>query len=133
MSLPQRSDPLLPGEVRSPRTGLVVRPYPRRRSRRPGAEHRGVALERGMMLVVNGVIGVIAMVTIIQLLPHNASQQRKLRALEAEVNALDHRVNRLRDEFVLYFDPQQARQQYSSVERSPRARTAQDYYVSPRP
>jgi len=109
MSLPQRLAPLLPGEERSPNGAVVPRRYVRRRVRRQGDNHRGMALERGLMLTVNGVISVIAVVTIAQLLPHNASQQRKLRALEAEVGALDHRVDQLRDEFVLYFDPQQTR------------------------
>ena len=67
-----------------------------------------MALEVGAMMGVNLFVAAIALVTIIKLIPHNATQQEQLQALEAEVTALDERVNALRREFVQYFDPQQA-------------------------
>lgn len=59
-------------------------------------------------MAVNVFVAAIALVTIVKLIPHNATQQEQLQSLEAEVTALDNRVDVLRKEFVQYFDPQQA-------------------------
>lgn len=112
MSLPQplpqplpHTDARLPVHVPSPQNRAMLA---RRRSQNRTKASKNMAIEVGAMMVVNGFVAAIALVTIIKLIPHNATQQEQLQSLEAEVTALDRRVEDLRKEFVQYFDPQQA-------------------------
>lgn len=105
MALPQHSQPQLPPSY-SNRPGSI------QRVRRPSQHiraNRNTLLEVGAMIGVNVFVSLIAIVTIVKLLPHNATQRQQLQSLETEVTALDRRVQDLRKEFVQYFDPQQTR------------------------
>lgn len=103
MALPQRSQPQLPPS-RSTRSGSI-----QRRPSHQTRSTRNTLLEVGAMIGVNAFVSLIAIVTIIKLLPHNATQRQQLQSIETEVTALDRRVQNLRKEFVQYFDPQQTR------------------------
>ena len=109
MSLPQplppQSGPQLPVPVPPHRNRQVLA---KRRVQSRSKASKEMAIEVGVMMGVNVFVAAIALVTIIKLIPHNATQHEKLQALETEVTALDRRVNSLRKEFVQYFDPQQA-------------------------
>ena len=108
MTLPQRSSPQpLPPQRRSSSMG-------KHRLRRTSSNiaqqaYQEKATEILMMMAVNGAIALVAALALIKLIPYNASQQTKLRSLEAEVNTLDQRVDHLRQEFTNNFDPQQSR------------------------
>lgn len=109
MSLPQplppQSGPQLPMSVPPHRNRQVLA---KRRAQNRSRANKDMALEVGAMMGVNAFFAVIALVTIVKLIPHNATQQEQLQSLESEVTALDNRVESLRKEFVQYFDPQQA-------------------------
>ena len=113
MSLPQ---PLPPSRITpsSPSLPVHVPPHQnrqalaRRRAQNRTKASKDMAIEVSSMMGVNIFIAAIAIVTIIKLIPHNATQQEQLQSLEAEVTALDNRVEDLRKEFTQYFDPQQA-------------------------
>ncbi|NET48984.1 MAG: hypothetical protein F6K09_09715 [Merismopedia sp. SIO2A8] len=121
MSLPQRSSPPLVHHsshrsstehhalVHSLPTSRPRQKLARQRVQRRLTQHKELAFEVSSMMAINLFISLIAIATIAKLLPHNASQHHKLRSLEAEVNALDRRVNDLRHDFTNYFDPQQSR------------------------
>jgi len=55
------------------------------------------------------VISSAAVSALVQLLPYHWSQQEKLREINAEVNIIESRVNRLQTELNRNFSPPQAR------------------------
>lgn len=71
--------------------------------------HRAVAAETTAKLVVNLVLSAAAIAALVQLLPYHLSQQAKLGEIQTEVKGTEKRVNRLRDQFSRYFDPQQTK------------------------
>ncbi|MEM9216175.1 MAG: hypothetical protein AAGD25_17745 [Cyanobacteria bacterium P01_F01_bin.150] len=113
MSLPQLRQPSHPLSDSSHLDAPAPNSYNRkmlatRRNHNRTRADREMAIEVGAMMGVNLFVAVIAVVTIVKLIPHNATQQEQLQSLEAEVTALDNRVDILRQEFAQYFDPQQA-------------------------
>jgi cell division protein FtsL len=77
----------------------------RRSSRDP---HQATAIEVSVRLGVNVLLGIIAVSTLIKLVPYNLSQQQRLGEVRSEVAKLDQRVDELRAEFDRHFDPQQS-------------------------
>jgi cell division protein FtsB len=93
--------PVEPDRKRSPR--------PRRRLRQRRNPHQSVAVEASLRLAVNVVVGMVAIASIVRLLPQNISQQQKLNTLQTDVAALELRVDRLQESFARQFDPGQTR------------------------
>ncbi|WOB43782.1 hypothetical protein HNI00_11935 [Thermoleptolyngbya oregonensis NK1-22] len=84
-------------------------PRPRRRLRQRRNPHQSVAVEASLRLAVNVVVGMVAIASIVRLLPQNISQQHKLNKLQSDVTALEQRVDRLQETFARQFDAGQAR------------------------
>lgn len=93
--------PVEPARKRSPRV--------RRRLRQRRNPHQAVAVEASLRLAVNVVVGMVAIASIVRLLPQNISQQQKLNTLRTDVAALDQRVDRLQESFARQFDAGQTR------------------------
>ncbi len=72
-------------------------------------KHRAIALEASIKLAVNVAASGLAIAALIHLLPYHRSGETKLQTLEAEVQATELRVNRLRQTFSQSFDPKQAK------------------------
>jgi hypothetical protein len=62
----------------------------RRSSRDP---HQATAIEVSVRLGVNVLLGIIAVSTLIKLVPYNLSQQQRLGEVRSEVAKLDQRVD----------------------------------------
>ncbi|MBE9040429.1 hypothetical protein IQ235_06455 [Oscillatoriales cyanobacterium LEGE 11467] len=60
-------------------------------------------------MVVNVLMCGIAVSALIQLLPYLFSGRERLQVLETELARTETRVERLRDRFGVYFDPQQTK------------------------
>ncbi|MFQ3617243.1 MAG: hypothetical protein SNJ57_11140 [Cyanobacteriota bacterium] len=84
-------------------------PRPRRRLRQRRNPHQSVAVEASLRLAVNVVVGMVAIASIVRLMPQNISQQHKLNQLQSDVTALEQRVDRLQETFARQFDAGQAR------------------------
>lgn len=84
-------------------------PRPRRRLRQRRNPHQSVAVEASLRLAVNVVVGMVAIASIVRLLPQNISQQHKLNKLQSDVTVLEQRVDRLQETFARQFDAGQAR------------------------
>lgn len=82
---------------------------PRRRLRQRRNPHQSVAVEASLRLAVNAVVGMVAIASIVRLLPQNISQQQKLNTLQSDVAALEQRVDRLQETFARQFDAGQTR------------------------
>jgi hypothetical protein len=93
---------------------------PRTRPRRQlqHREHQWIATEITIKLAVNGLLSMIAIVTLVKLLPYQFSQQQKLREVAVEVQETEKRVNELKDNFSRNFDPHQSKKVME--EQSPR-------------
>lgn len=84
---------------------------PRSAARRRSQRHpyRAIAVETTAKLTVNLVLSAAAIGGLAQLIPYNFSQQAKLAEIQTEVKIAEKRVNRLRNDFSRYFDPQQGK------------------------
>lgn len=69
--------------------------------------HRAVTFEAATRLGVNAVLGIVAISTLIKLIPYIMDQQEKLREIRSEVAEIEGRVDHLRAEFDRNFDPNQ--------------------------
>jgi hypothetical protein len=101
--------------VRSPLQAVELR-HPRRTSRPASTSSeplkptdRTVALESSFKLVVNLVISGIAVSALVHLIPFHQSGKTKLQQLEMEVQTTEARVDRLREQFTMSFDPKQTK------------------------
>lgn len=80
------------------------------------SRHRGRAFQQeivqevGAKLAVNLVLAVVALAYLGRLVSYNLAQEQKLERLQAEVAAVDNRVERLQDEFAVQFDTHQTQQ-----------------------
>jgi cell division protein FtsB len=101
-------------------------PTPRRMVRRRPRRnpHQAAIAETGFKLGVNCVLTVIAITTLVKLVPYNLAQQSKLQEIHAEVSELESRVRHLRADLNRQFDPQQAMSvmQEESIRVDPRQR-----------
>ncbi|MGF1536587.1 MAG: hypothetical protein ACFB4J_08920 [Elainellaceae cyanobacterium] len=79
-----------------------------RRSSLYRIRQRGIALEMSILLGINLIVIAAASAAIVKLVPHHMAQRAKLKVLQSEVDALDRRVNDLRQNFSIYFDPQRS-------------------------
>ncbi|GAB4145262.1 MAG: hypothetical protein Fur0046_22860 [Cyanobacteria bacterium J069] len=93
--------PLKPVRKRSPRA--------RRRLHQRRSPHQSVAVEASLRLAVNVVVGMVAIASIVKLLPQNIVQQQKLNTLQTDVNLLEQRVDWLQETFARQFDAGQTR------------------------
>ncbi|KGF73571.1 hypothetical protein DO97_19015 [Neosynechococcus sphagnicola sy1] len=84
------------------------RALPRQR-RRHQPTYRGRTLEVAAKLGVNLMLGTVAVMTLVNLLPYAQTQDAKLQTMRQEVSKTEARVNQLKADFSQYFDPQQAR------------------------
>ncbi len=91
------------------------RPASRRRvvprgKRRPQRrnQYKGVAVETGLKVMVNGVLSVAAIATLANLFPYYWSQQSKLQELRSQVRSTEQEVAELQNNFNRSFDPTQA-------------------------
>ncbi|WAL61340.1 slr1601 family putative cell division protein [Thermocoleostomius sinensis] len=78
------------------------------RRRSPRQSYQATAIEVSARLGVNVLLGIIAVSTLVKLVPYNLSQQQQLEEARSEVAKLDKRVDELRAEFDRHFDPQQS-------------------------
>ena len=72
--------------------------------------NRAIAAETTAKLTVNLAISIVAISTLLQLLPSYKEQQQKLQEISHEVQRTEARVQRLRSEFSRNFDPQETQQ-----------------------
>ncbi len=91
------------------------RPVPRRqvapqgkRRPQPKNQYKGVAVETGLKVVVNGVLSVAAIATLANLFPYYWSQQSKLQEVRTQVRSTEKEVAELQSNFNRSFDPTQA-------------------------
>jgi cell division protein FtsB len=89
-------------------------PKPRRtRQRRPAKlvsnPHKELSTEIKIKILANIVLSVAAIAALVRLLPYQFAQQAKLQEVRQDVQELETRVNRLRDNFSRNFDPSQMR------------------------
>ncbi len=96
--------PLYPVEPASKRSSRL-----RHRLRQRRNPHQSVAVEASLRLAVNVVVSMVAIASIVRLLPQNISQQHKLNQLQLDVTTLEQRVDRLQETFARQFDAGQAR------------------------
>ncbi|MEB3358879.1 MAG: hypothetical protein VKK04_19290 [Synechococcales bacterium] len=83
------------------------RRQPTARRQRRQRHHQAVAAEAIAMTVVNLILAIAALSALVRLLPASITQQAKLQELEGEAKVLEDRVNKQRQIFNQYFDPQQ--------------------------
>lgn len=83
-----------------------------RRSKNNQHRHRrsyqGILLENTAKLFASTAIASLALYGLAQLLPQVWSQQQKSQEISREVKQTEGRVNTLRQDFSVYFDPRQA-------------------------
>lgn len=84
------------------------------------AKKRLYTAEAIAVISVNLILATFASVALVRLILYNMAQQEKIGILDAEVEETQTRVNKVREEFSQYFDPQQMtsimRQQSHRVE-----------------
>ena len=68
-----------------------------------------LAVETSVKLAVNVLLCGVAVSALTQLLPYLFSGRERLQVLETELARTETRVERLRDKFGVYFDPQQTK------------------------
>jgi hypothetical protein len=78
--------------------------------RRQANSYRAIAYETTAKLTVNVVLSIAAVSALANLLPYRASQEVKLRELQAAVGLTGERVQQVQDKFMYRFDPNQARE-----------------------
>lgn len=99
-----------------------------RRSRRQPTqltrpEHRWVATEITLKLAINGTLSMIAVVSLLNLIPYQLSQKARLREVRVEVQETERRVSQLRGDFRHNFDPHKINKVMQ--EQSPRLQPTQ--------
>ncbi len=102
------------------KTSRIKPPHLRCQHRRQRQQpyHRLVAIELSVKLAVNGLLGAIAIFTIIKLLPYQLAQQKQLQEVRVQVQDTERRVTKLKTEFSHNFDPNQTKRVMQ--EQSPR-------------
>ncbi|MEM8780713.1 MAG: hypothetical protein AAGF26_17980 [Cyanobacteria bacterium P01_G01_bin.49] len=100
----------------------------KRRSRRhlsadAHLEHQWVTTEITVKLAVNGVLSIAAIISLLNLIPYQWSQQAKLKEVQVEVQETERRVSQLRNNFHHNFDPHKIDQVMQ--EQSPRLQPTQ--------
>ena len=101
--LPQSESSITPTQRNSQRPARSKRPV--RRS--PNRQVTELALEATVKLGVNLLLATAAVSALAKLIPYHQAQQEKLAQVRAEVEQTEQRVDRVRDNFNRYFDPQQ--------------------------
>lgn len=96
----------VPSRRESARTSRRTAKQRQRRLER-NAQNRAMAAEASAKIAVNVVLSLVAVSTLVNLLPSQRFTQDKLREIRSEVKLTETRVNRLRADFTRYFDPQQ--------------------------
>ncbi len=71
----------------------------------PNPEHQWVATEITIKLIINGILSIVAVVSLFKLIPYQWSQQAQLKEIRVEVEETEKRVSQLRDDFRHNFDP----------------------------
>ncbi len=99
-----------------------------RRSRRQNStnshpEHQWVATEITLKLAINGIFSTVAVVSLLNLIPYQWSQQAQLKELQVEVQETQKRVSQLRGDFRHNFDPHKINKVMQ--EQSPRLQPTQ--------
>ena len=101
--------------------------HKRRSRRQPPSkthpEHQWVATEITIKLAVNGILSVVALISLLKLIPYQWSQQARLKEVRVEVEETERRVSQLRDNFRHNFDPHQMKKVME--EQSPRLEPTQ--------
>ncbi len=98
MTVSQRLVSPSPAKKRKPRRNPVRKP-----------DESWIVLEISLKLVFNSVLSVVAITTLIKLLPYQATQQQKIKEVQVEVQNTENRVNELRDHLNRNFDPLESR------------------------
>ncbi|MGF1524386.1 MAG: hypothetical protein ACFBSF_18860 [Leptolyngbyaceae cyanobacterium] len=107
MSLPQpAANPERPRRLRSPRRRKVKR----QRALSREAQLRLLGWEMTGRLAVNLLISLIALSTLVRLIPYYQTQRQVLREVEGSVVIAKQQTERLRADFSRYFDPIQTHQ-----------------------
>ncbi|MBD2463299.1 hypothetical protein H6G89_19880 [Oscillatoria sp. FACHB-1407] len=70
--------------------------------------HRAIAIELSARLVANVVLGAVALVALVKLVPYNQVQQARLQELQTELTLVEGRVAQLQTSFNRQFDPRQS-------------------------
>jgi hypothetical protein len=69
------------------------------------ASYRAIALESLFKLSVNSLLTLVAIVAIVQWMPLYFTRQSELRQLQAQVRLVETRVQRLKADMAVHFDP----------------------------
>lgn len=83
----------------------VRRPRLRPKRMPQSASYRAIALESLFKLSVNSLLTLVAIVAIVQWMPLYFTRQSELRQLQAQVRLVEIRVQRLKADMAIYFDP----------------------------
>ncbi|CCQ64486.1 hypothetical protein [Crocosphaera watsonii] len=89
----------------------------------PNSEHQWVATEISVKLAINGILSLVALVSLFKLIPYQWSQQAQLKEIRVEVEETEKRVSQLRDNFRHNFDPHKVNKVME--EQSPRLHPTQ--------
>jgi cell division protein FtsB len=81
----------------------------RRPSKPPSNSHQELAAEIKIKIAANVILSLAAMAALVRLLPYQFAQQEKLVQVHQDVQEIEARVERLRDNFSRNFDPNQMR------------------------
>lgn len=91
-----------------PRENRQVARRSKTNQRRRRQSYQGILLENTAKLFASTAIASLALYGLAQLLPYVWSQQQKSQEISHEVKQAEGRVNNLRQNFTVYFDPHQA-------------------------
>ena len=106
--------PKFPQQAQFPQKRSPARSTVRRTSAQPSnvrvtRQHRLVAFETCLRLGVNVGLSVIALSTLVYLLPYRTAQAQKLKEVQGEVQQTEARVAQIQAEFSRNFDPNQVK------------------------
>lgn len=74
----------------------------------PRPTEKGLLLELGARLLVNGVLACATCVSLVRIIPYTQTHQEELQKVQAAVAVAEAQTSRLKTDFSRYFDPRQA-------------------------
>jgi hypothetical protein len=94
---------------RQPERRKVRRPAPQSHQTRVLQQHRSMAVESMMKVGVNLGVSIVALSTLVHLLPYRSTQTQKLQEVQGEVQRTEMRVGQLQADFGRNFDTNQVK------------------------
>ncbi len=80
-----------------------------RTNRTKNSHYQWMAAELKVKLIVNGTLSILAVFTLLKLIPYQFLQQEKLKEVRTQVQETEKRVGQLREDFSRNFDPHQTK------------------------